>query len=206
MSTATFRIPRVTAAVLLLGGVACSEDTTNTHKHDAGARDDNDGGNNGADGGTHGGKPIDSGGLLGGGGVLGGGGGGAPSANVDVSAARFDRTAKAFCMQYAECYPEDFAMYYGSQAECVSDSKSYFSQYVRIYGKDCADAILDAIDCTETVPCDQDPAGPCAAEGEALMTLCPDTGAYSSEEVSSSTSTKKHASARKKRAGLRIPR
>ncbi|MFT3927623.1 MAG: hypothetical protein QM778_34145 [Myxococcales bacterium] len=179
-STPTSRIPRLTAAVLLLGGAACSEDTTNKHRHDAGGGDGD---------GVDGGKTPNR---------------GDSGAGVDVSTQRFDRVSKAFCLWYAECYPDDFAKYYGTQQKCVSDSNSYFADYVRTYGADCTDAVVDTIECTNELACTDDPAMKCEAQGEALLELCPIDERFNSSSMSN-TNTKAAMKQRKHR-GLRIPR
>lgn len=145
MSGSTFRIPRVTAAVLLLGG-ACG----------------GDGDGDGKPGGDGDGDAMSS------------GDGDASGGSVDVSAMRIDQVARAYCAQYEECYAAEFASAYDSQTDCIDQNTAGAADYVEMYGEDCTDAMLDAIECASKLDCNEDPGTACTAFGAPLLELCPE--------------------------------
>jgi hypothetical protein len=185
VSTTRFRIPRVTAAILVLGG-ACGD----------------------GDGNKDGGIPLGGGDGDGDGDVDGGGDGdgdgdgdvdaGTGTGGTDVSTARMAKIAEGFCRQYADCDPEGFASYYDSEPDCVSDNKAFFSEYATAYGTDCADAILDVLACSNELTCTQDPADECQSAGRGVIDNCP-------EEITDGV-VAAGKSAKSKSARLRIPR
>jgi len=109
---------------------------------------------------------------------------------VDVSTTRITRTAKAYCSEYAECEADYFDYAFDTLAECVSDVSVYFSAYVSLYGRECADAILDLIECEAALDCDDQDENACDTESAAARKVCPDEDTTASKKV----------------RGLRIPR